>query len=84
MKLTPTNLKSLMNEYTLSGNPLTDEDEYLILLDNVNNLSEPDKIILFLYAETKSYRKLAKLLKVSFSTAYKCVAAIRKQLLGDK
>lgn len=81
MKLTPTNLKSLMNEYTLSGNPLTDEDEYLLLLDNVNNLSEPDKIILFLYAETKSYRKLAKLLKVSFSTAYKEINRIRSLIL---
>lgn len=70
-----------MNEYTLSGNPLTDEDEYLLLLDNVNNLSEPDKIILFLYAETKSYRKLAKLLKVSFSTAYKEINRIRSLIL---
>lgn len=70
-----------MNEYNLSGNTMTDTDEYLKLLDNIKSLSEPDKIILYLYAELQSYRKVGKLLNVSFATIYKTINEIRNKIL---
>lgn len=80
-QLTTPSLKLLMNEYNLSGNTMTDTDEYLKLLDNIKSLSEPDKIILYLYAELQSYRKVGKLLNVSFATIYKTINEIRNKIL---
>lgn len=81
MELSSQNLKSLMNEYNIPKNMFTDTDEFQLLLDKVDSLSEPDKIILLLYAETQSYRKLAKILDVSFATAYKTIHKIRTNLI---
>ena len=84
MNLTPQTLKLLMNEYNLSANTLTDDDEYIILLSNIDKLPAPDKIILYLYAELQSFRKLAKVLGVSFTSAYKVIHQIREKILGTK
>lgn len=70
-----------MNEYNLSANTMTDTDEYIKLLDNIKKLNEPDKIILYLYAELQSYRKVGKLLNVSFATIYKTINEIRNKIL---
>lgn len=70
-----------MNEYNLNIDMFNHTDEFAELMDSVNNLTEPDKIILFLYAETQSYRKLAKLLDVSFATAYKSIKKIREKII---
>ena len=81
MELTQQNLKSLMNEYNIPNDMFNDTDEFQLLIKKINKLPIPDRIILYLYAETKSYRKLAKILNVSFATAYKSINKIRKQIL---
>ena len=75
-------LKNLMNEYneSLLENKETIDDEQLKLHLAVQQLSDPDKIILYLYAELQSYRKLAKVLNVSFTTAYKSLIQIRNKI----
>lgn len=74
------NLKNLMNEYDIEYNTLDYSDEEIKLLQAVQKLSDPDKIILYLYAELQSYRKLAKELNVSFTTAYKSLIQIRNKI----
>lgn len=81
MELTPQNLKSLMNEYDIEKDMFNDTDEFQLLLDKVEELPQPDKIILLLYAETQSYRKLAKILNVSFAAAYKAIKEIRNKII---
>lgn len=75
------NLKKLMTDYM--PNPDTNQcsDEELQLYNKINKLSDPEKIILFLYAELQSYRKLANELNVSFTTAYKEMNRIRNKIL---
>lgn len=77
-------LMNLMNEYKFELDNLNYDDDFLQIVNSVNNLSDPDKIILYLYSELKSYRKLAKKLNVSFTTAYKAVHQIRNKILNNK
>lgn len=75
------NLKRLMTEYEIEQDPFSQDDQRQTILNAVRSLPDPDRIILFLYAELQSYRKLANLLNVSFTTAYKSVKEIRKKIL---
>ena len=82
MQLTQKNLKSLIESY--KNLDLSDLDDLqLNTLNKVNQLSDPDKIILYLYSELQSFRKLAKALNVSFTTAYKSIKQIRKKLYDN-
>lgn len=70
-----------MNEYDFNTANTEYDDEMVELINKTNSLSTPDKIILLLYAELQSFRKLAEVLNVSFTTAYHCIQNIRKKLL---
>lgn len=74
-------LKTLMNEYDFNTANTEYDDEMVELINKTNSLSTPDKIILLMYAELQSFRKLAEVLNVSFTTAYHCIQNIRKKLL---
>lgn len=76
-------LKKLMNDYKIEVDDFNYDDEQQKLFDAVQKLPDPDKIILYLYAELQSYRKLAVELDVSFTTAYKAVKQIRKKILEN-
>lgn len=70
-----------MNEYDFNTANTEYDDEMVELINKTNSLSTPDKIILLMYAELQSFRKLAEVLNVSFTTAYKSILEIRKKLL---
>lgn len=81
--LSKNNLQRMMSEYDIDTSNDDLDDETLNIINNVSNLPDPDKIILYLYAELQSYRKLAKILNVSFTTAYKSILNIRKKILDN-
>lgn len=81
-KMMNVNLDVLLEEYNLDFNDIfTDVDERLLQMEyKLKNLTFSDKIVLILYAELKSYRKVAKVLGFSHSTVMKHIKEIREKL----
>ena len=57
-----------------------DTDRKVALLNAVGKLTEADRRILYLYAETASMRETGKVLGVSASTVYYIIKRIRQEL----
>lgn len=75
------NLEELLEDYKLDFGTFTDIDDRLLeIQDKYLALNGPEKIILILYAEYQSYRKVAKVLGFSHSTVMKYIKEIRKKL----
>lgn len=60
----------------------SDDDRTLCIKGTVSRLPEVDRMLLYLYAECRSYRKLGDMLGVSHSTMRKEIERIRKEI-GD-
>ena len=60
-----------------------DDDSKVALLNAIDHLTEADRRILYLYAETASMRETGKALGVSASTVYYIVKRIRKQIKNE-
>lgn len=73
---------NLYDEY-LGFDMFKDDDDKLVLLDAINQLSEVDKRILVLYAEIGNLRDLGVALNVSTPTIWKRVKAIKEQVLNN-
>lgn len=81
IKITPQELRRIMDDFTFdTEDTLNYTDEEIALFEKLNKLSEGDRIILFLYAEYQSLRKVASILGVSYSTTRQQINAIKKQL----
>lgn len=75
------NLDELLEDYELDFGIFTDVDDRLLAIsDKYLSLNIPERIILILYAELKSYRKVAKVLGFSHSTTMKHIKEIRRKL----
>ena len=57
-----------------------DDDSKVALLNAIDHLTEADRRILYLYADTASMRETGKALGVSASTVYYIVKRIRQQI----
>lgn len=57
-----------------------DDDSKVALLNAIGKLTEADRRILYLYAETASMRETGKSLGVSASTVYYVIKRIREQI----
>lgn len=68
-------VNELMKEYELDFSLFSETDERLRAF---NKLSDPQKIILVLYAELKSYRKVGKILGFSHQWVAKYLTGIKK------
>ena len=81
-KMINVNLDILLEEYNLDWDDIfLDVDERLLAIEGkLKKMSFSDKIILILYAELKSYRKVAKVLGFSHSTVMKRIKEIREGL----
>lgn len=76
------NLDEILNDYNLDLSLFTDIDDRLLdIADNWNGLKMPDKIIMILYAEFGSLRKVADILGFSHTTVNKYIKEIRERLL---
>lgn len=60
-----------------------DDDRKVELLNAIGKLSEADRRILYLYADTASMRDTGKALGVSASTVYYIVKRIRQQIKNE-
>lgn len=81
-KMIKIDMDMLIEEYNLDWDDIfTDVDERLLQIEGkLKKMSFSDKIILILYAELKSYRKVAKVLGFSHSTVMKRIKEIREGL----
>lgn len=60
-----------------------DDDRKVALLSAIGKLTEADRRILYLYADTASMRDTGKALGVSASTVYYIVKRIRQQIKNE-
>ena len=60
-----------------------DDDSKVALLSAIGKLSEADRRILYLYAETASMRETGKALGVSASTVFYIIRRIRNFILNE-
>jgi len=75
------NLDELLADYQLDFSMFTDLDDRLLRIsDKWEHLKETDKIIMILYAEYGSLRKVGSLLGFSHSTIDKYIKEIRHKL----
>lgn len=75
------NLDELLKDYELDFGVFTELDDRLLEIeDKYLALNVPERIVLILYAEFKSYRKVAKILGFSHSTTMKHIKEIRNKL----
>lgn len=75
------NLDELLKDYYLDFSLFTDLDDRLLNIeDKWKHLKETDQIIIMLYAEYGSLRKVASLLGFSHSTVAKYLQEIRSKL----
>lgn len=78
---TKINLEELLEDYELDFGMFTELDDRLLAIqDSYLALNVPERIVLILYAELKSYRKVAKTLGFSHSTVMKHIKDIREKL----
>lgn len=75
------NLDELLKDYDLDFSLFSDLDERLLeIADKWEQLKETDKIVLILYAEYGSLRKVGAILGFSHSTIDKYIKEIRSRL----
>lgn len=75
------NLEELLEDYELDFGTFTELDDRLLgIEDKLTALKAPERIILILYAELKSYRKVGKILGFSHSTVMKHIKEIKEKL----
>lgn len=82
-KITKEELREIYKEYELDENNPEYDDEMKQLISSFNKLSPADKIILELYAETKSQRKTSDILGISRTTLIKILTNIREKILNN-
>ena len=82
-KISPAELREIYKDYEFdTSDVLTYDDETKSIIDRFNNnLTTPEKIIMKLYAEFHSARKVAQLLNVSNTTIGKELTKIRNKIL---
>ena len=80
--LTPTELKTMMSDYSFDTGCTEYDDEKLMVFEAFSALNYADRIILCLYADNQSLRKTAKILGVSYATTRKVVAKIKSELVA--
>lgn len=83
IRLSPEEIRGIYKDYTFDLESLDYDDDQTKLLSSFQSLSQPDRIILALYAEFQSQRKVATLLNVSRTTVVKQLNKIRKQILEN-
>lgn len=74
--------KRMRAEY-LSRDEKGDDDELMLMKKIVRSLPVSETVIILLYAEHRSYRKLGAMLGISYGTVRKAVLKIRKKITEE-
>lgn len=78
MEIKPNDLKKIMEDFTFETGNTEYDDNFLQVINTLNNLPQGDRIILSIYAELQSERKTAKALGVSRTAVRKYIKKIKK------
>lgn len=81
MDIKPDKLKDIMEDFTFDTGCTDYDDEFLSIIDTLNNLQQGDRIILSLYAELQSLRKTAAALGVSYTAMRKHINKIKQNFM---
>lgn len=75
--------RDIKQDYAYDADIMSNENERTARLKWIidNRLSSADKVIILLYADSGSYRKVAQRLKVSHMTVQKYIKRIREEIL---
>lgn len=77
----PIDTKALMNEYAIDDDIFNTESQKVRLTkEALWQLTETDRLLICLYAEIQSLRKLGELLGVSRTTAYLQIKQIKERI----
>ena len=77
----PIDTKALMNEYKVNDDIFSEESEKVRLTkEALWQLSDTDRLLICLYSEIQSLRKLGELLGVSRTTAYLQIKQIKERI----
>lgn len=78
------NIKQIMEEYKPNYDIMTEDDDMMLKVKMaVENLEDADRIIFILYCETRSLRKVGKMLGVSHTSIYKVIKEIKGKILSQ-
>lgn len=81
MKKKPINTKELLAEYAPDTDMFSEEsDKVRYTKEAIWKLSETDRLLIVLYCEIGSLRKLGEILGVSRTTAYLAIKNIKKKI----
>lgn len=83
INISPEEIKGIFKDYSFEIENMDYDDKMVSIINAFNTLSDADKIILSLYAEFSSQRKVAKLLNVSRTSIVKCLTRIREQIFRN-
>ena len=81
MNVKPEELKDIMENFTFDTGCTDYDDEFVGIIDTLNNLQQGDRIILALYAELQSLRKTAAALGVSYTAIRKHINKIKQNFM---
>ena len=77
-------IRKLMEEYKPNYDIFCEDGELVTRIkEEVQKLSEPDRIIFIMYCEMGSLREVAKKLGVSHTTIFKFIKNIKQRILKD-
>ena len=79
------NYKSIREDYRFDPSIFNDEPERVSRLKWIldNKLTDVERIVILLYVDCRSYRKLAKRLTISHQTCAREVRRIKKKILQE-
>ena len=81
MKYDKIDIDELLEEYKIDTSIFTNADDRLLeIADKYNQLTDSERILLVLYAELQSYRKVGKVIGFSHSSVQRFLKSVREKL----
>ena len=78
-------IDNILEEYKPSSDPFDEDDAKIHALKTIifKDLSDIEKRLIILYADTGSFRKVAEMLKISPTTIYNYINSVRKKIRNN-
>ena len=80
-RIKPDELKRIVDEFTFDTGSTEYDDDFVQVINTLNELQKGDRIILSLYAELQSERKTAEILGVSRAAVRKFIKYIKGKFI---
>lgn len=78
-------IERILDEYRPSSDPFDEDDPKMHELKTIifKDLTDIEKRLIILYADTGSFRKVAEMLQISPSTIYNYINSVRKKIRNN-